>query len=69
MARDSTVKVRVGESHSSVIKGYCDAARQGGEQREVKHRSAGNEPDSAECGGELASKGRNPKHAVQAEDG
>ena len=61
------MRVRVGESHDSAIEGNCVAVRQGGEQPEVKDWSVGDEPDSAGCCGELACKGRNPKHAVHAE--
>lgn len=38
---NSTVKVRVGESHSSVIKGNCVAVKRGGEQPEMNNRSVG----------------------------
>ncbi len=37
----STVQVRVGENHSSVVKSNCVVARRGGEQLEKKDWSAG----------------------------
>ena len=51
---NSMVKVRAGESHNSVIKSNCVAARRGGEQLEMNGQSVGNELDSAGCCGEHA---------------
>lgn len=58
---NSTVKVRVGESHDSVIKSNCVTARWGGEQLAMNDQSVGDEPDSAGCGGEPAWVWRSPK--------
>ncbi len=48
------VKVRVGESHGSVIKSNCVTARWSGEQLAMNDQSVGDEPDSAGCCGEPA---------------
>lgn len=51
---NSTVKVRVGESHTSVTKSNCVTVRWGGKQLAVNDQSVGNELDSAGCSGEHA---------------
>lgn len=55
------VKVRVGESHDSVIKSNCVTARWSGEQLAMNDQSVGDEPDSAGCCGEPAWVRRSPK--------
>ena len=58
---NSTVQVRVGESHNSVIKSNCVTVRWGGEQLEMNDQSVGDELDSAGCCGEPACVGRSLK--------
>ena len=58
---NSTVQVRVGESHHSVIKSNCVTVRWGGEQLEMNDQSVGDELDSAGCCGEPACVGRSLK--------
>ena len=52
----STVRVRVGESHTSVAEGHGVVVRRGEKQPEANGRSAGDELDSAACDGESSTK-------------
>ncbi len=66
----STVKVRVGGSHSSVAESNCVVMRRGEKQLEANGRSADNELDSAVCIDEPSAKWRSLEitgHAVVAD--